>query len=160
MLRSTLLAVLMFGPAIGVVHSQEFSAISTIDRMIETPNEDGTVKVEFVKADRVTPGENLYYKLAYDNPTNDEITDVKLVMNVPPEVTYAENSASVEGRNIEVSFSTDGGKTFAPRGELLVSLEGQPRRAVSEDITSIRWTFLDPILPNTEGTVGFQAIVR
>jgi len=128
--------------------------------MVETKSEDGTVTVDLVKADRVLPGHNLYYQLAYDNPTTETVEDVNLVMNVPPEVTYEENSVDVSGKNVTVAFSTDGGQSFSPRGELKVSIGGQPRAAVSEDITNIRWTFVDPIAPNSEGTVGFKAVVR
>jgi len=160
MLRSTLIAAAMLGCVSGPAMAQEFTAVSTIDRMVETKNADGSVTVEFVNADRVLPGHNLYYRLAYDNPTSDTVEDVNLVMNVPPEVTYAENSVDTNGQNVTVAFSTDGGQSFSPRGELKVSVGGQPRAAVSEDITNIRWTFVDPIAPNSEGTVGFKAVVR
>jgi len=160
MLRSTLIAVYLLGSVTGAAMAQEFTAVSTIDRMVETQNEDGTVSVNYTSADRVTPGEKLYYKLAYDNPTAELVENVNLVMNVPSEVTYSENSVDVNGKNIIVAFSTDGGESFAPRGELQVRVGGQPRVAVSEDITNIRWTFVDPILPNTDGTIGFKAVVR
>ena len=160
MLRSTLIAVCLLGSVTGAAMAQEFTAVSTIDRMVETQNEDGTVSVTFLSADRVTPGENLYYRLSYDNPTAEMVENVNLVMNVPSEVTYSENSVNVNGQNIIVAFSTDGGQSFSPRGDLQVSANGQPRAAVSEDITNIRWTFVDPILPNTEGEIGFKAVVR
>lgn len=160
MLRSALLATFVLGSVYAPVFAQDFTAVSTIDRMITTENADGSVSVEFEKADRVTPGESLYYKLEYNNATTNNVQDASLVMDVPAEVTYAENSAEVEGRNVTVSFSTDGGQSFSPRGALQVTLGGQARPAVSEDITNIRWTFVDPILPNTTGIVGFMAVVR
>jgi len=160
MIRSTLIAAVMLGTAYSPVFAQDFTAVSSIDRMITTENEDGTVTVEFEKADRVAPGEDLYYHLKYNNASPDKIEDASLVMNVPPEVTYSENSADISGQNVIVSFSTDGGVTFAPRGELKVTVGGQLRSAVSEDITSIRWTFVDPIAPSTQGEVGFKAVVR
>ncbi len=160
MLRSALLATIMFGSAYTPAFAQEFTAVSTIERMVTTENADGSVSVEFLKAERVTPGENLYYQLIYNNASSENIEDASLVMNVPPEVTYSENSAEIAGKDVQVSFSTDGGQTYAPRGELKVTIGGQPRAAVSEDITNIRWTFNEPIAPETEGSVGFTAIVR
>ena len=160
MLRSTLIAGILFGSMAGTAIAQEFSAVLTIDRMIEKQNIDGTVSVEFEEAERGVPGESFYHRLSYDNPTGNVIQNVNLVMNVPPEVTYSENSTDTGGKNVIVAFSTDGGASFSPRGELAVTIGGQPRPAVSEDITNIRWTFIDPILPNTKGTVGFTAVVR
>ena len=160
MLRSVLLATIILGASYTPVFAQEFTAVSTIERMISTENADGTVTVEFIKADRVTPGENLYYQLAYNNASPENIEDASLVMNVPQEVIYSEHSADIEGKDVQVAFSTDGGQTYAPRGELKVTVGGQPRAAGSEDITNIRWTFNEPIAPGSEGLVGFTAVVR
>ena len=160
MLRSALLATIILGSAYTPVFAQNFTATSTIERMVSTQNEDGSITVDFIPADRVTPGEDLYYQLTYNNGTSENIQDASLVMNVPPEVTYSENSADLEGKRVQVAFSTDGGQTYAPRGELKVTIGGQPRAAVSEDITNIRWTFNEPIAPSAEGSVGFRAVVR
>lgn len=160
MLRSTLFAAFMLGALAAPVTAQEFTAVSTIDRMIETQNEDGTVDTTFVKAERVTPGENLYYRLSYNNASSDTVENASLVMNVPPEVTYSENTVTADSKNVVVAFSTDNGQSFSPRGDLRVSVGGQPRPAVAEDITNIRWTFIAPILPGTSGEVGFIAVVR
>jgi len=160
MLRTTLLAALMLGGAYMPAFAQEFTAVSTIERMVETTNADGTVSTEFIAVERVVPGETLYYKLAYDNASSDTAENVSLVMNVPPEVTYNENTTSSLDADATVFFSTDGGESFFPRGELSVTASGQERPAVSEDITNIRWTFNEPIAPGTEGVISFTATVR
>lgn len=171
MLRSTLLAASLLGFSVLPAFAQEFTAISTIEKVVASEAaEDGSIQVTFVKADRVAPGDDLFYEITFDNATSDAADDVKLVMDVPAEVTYRENSASVAGEDgisrsladagVSVMFSTDNGKSFSPRGSLTVSAAGQNREAVSEDITNIRFAFLEPISAGTNGSVSFSAVVR
>ena len=150
--------------------ADEFSAVSTIDKAVTVTDADGSVSIKYVKADRVVPGDKLFYTISYSNTSPDAAENVELVMKVPAEVTYSENSAkapdarispsALANEDVSVSFSTDGGKSFAPRGDLTVSVSGQNRNAVSEDITNVRFSFSEPIPIGVTGTVGFSAIVR
>jgi len=160
MIRSTLIAATLLAGASMPAFAQEFTAVQTIEKMTRIQQEDGTVSVEFSAADRVVPGEDLYYQLTYDNATSDDADNVSLVMAVPAEVVYSENSVVSEDANASIAFSTDGGGSYAPRGELTVSQDGEPRPAVSQDITHIRWTFNEPIAAGNQGAVGFSAVVR
>lgn len=160
MIRSLVLAAALLGTKALPSFAQEFTAVQTVEKMIATESEDGSVSVEFSSADRVLPGDNLYYQIAYNNGTSDLAEDVNLVMVVPSEVVYSENSVLNESENAIVAFSTDGGRSYAPRGELRVSQNGEERPAVSEDITHIRWTFPEGVASGIEGSVGFRAIVR
>ena len=160
MFRSTIIAALMLGSVALPAMAQEFTAVSTIDRIVTTQAEDGSVRLDYVEAQRVTPGENLLYKLTYDNASEDAADNVSLVMNVPAEVIYSENSAKAGATTAVIAFSTDDGVSFAPRGALTVSVGGEPRPASSEDITNIRLTFPEAITPGSVGTVSFEAVVR
>ena len=158
--------IVMAAPAV----AGEFSAVSTIDKAVSSTNEDGSVSIEYVNADRVIPGDTLHCRIAYANETDEAVDEVDLVMNVPSEVIFSENSARLVGEaetlipladlGISVSFSTDNGTSFAPRGDLTVTVAGQDRSAVSEDITNVRFTFAEPIPAGQSGSVMFTAIVR
>jgi len=159
MFRSILLAGALCSAAILPAFAQEFTATQIVERAVITGEDaDGSAIVEFQEADRVQPGDALLYKLNYTNGTADAIENAKLVMAVPSEVIYNENSAA--GDNASVAFSTDGGQSFAPRGELTVSSEGNRRAATSEDITHIRWSFTGQIVPGEVGEVTYSAVVR
>lgn len=158
MLRSILLAGALIGASLTPALAQDFTATQLVERMITDENDDGTVTVTFEEADRVQPGDALVYSLNFDNGSADTIENANLVMAVPEEVTYSENSA--EGDDTSVAFSTDGGQSYAPRGELTVSSNGAFRSASSEDITHIRWTFTGKIIPGATGEVGYSAVVR
>jgi len=159
MIRSILLAGAMFGATLAPAMAQEFTAVQIVERAVVTgENEDGSAIVEYEKAERVTPGDALLYSLNFENGSPDAIENANLVMAVPAEVTYNENSAF--GDNSSVDFSTDGGQSFAPRGALTVSADGNERAASSEDITHIRWSFSGTITPGSAGDVGYGAVVR
>lgn len=160
MIRSILILSLLLPGLAASAFAQEFTAVQTIEKMVRTQQEDGTVDVSFSSAERVLPGEDLFYQLAYDNGSEDEAENVSLVMAVPSEVVYSENSVTSGDMDTSIAFSTDGGVSYAPRGELTVSQDGNPRPAVSEDITHIRWNFNDPVAPGAAGSVGFSAVVR
>ena len=140
--------------------AQDFTAVQTIEKMVVTQTDAGDSDVEFVVADRVLPGDNLYYELSYKNDTPENADNVNLVMIVPPEVVYRENSATIADATTRVDFSADGGATFFPRGELVVTQNGAQRPAISEEITHIRWSFGAPVASGAEGSVGFNAVVR
>ena len=159
MIRSILLAGALLSAAMTPALAQEFTATQLVERAVTTGEDaDGNAIIAFEKADRVQPGDALLYKLNYTNGTTDTIENAKLVMAVPAEVTYNENSAA--GENTSVAFSTDGGQSFSPRGELTVSSDGTVRAASSEDITHIRWTFSGQIAAGQTGEVGYGAVVR
>ena len=150
--------------------AENFTATSTIDKAVIVTNVDGSTTTTFVKADRVLPGDKLFYKITYENSAKEAVDDVSLVMKVPAEVTFSENSARysigaekqtlIAESGVSVAFSTDGGVSFAPRGDLKVSVAGQDRSAVSEDITTVRFVFEEPIPSGAAGSVSFSAIVR
>jgi uncharacterized repeat protein (TIGR01451 family) len=159
MFRSIMLAGVLFSASAAPAIAQEFYATQIVERAVITGEDaDGTAIVEFQEAERVQPGDALLYKLSYTNGTPDAIENASLVMAVPAEVTYNENSAS--GDNTSVAFSTDGGQSFAPRGELTISSDGTRRPATSEDITHIRWSFSGQIVPGAVGEVTYGAVVR
>lgn len=159
MIRSILLAGTLIGASFTPAYAQEFTATQIVERAVVTGEaDDGSAIVDFEEAERVQPGDALIYSLNFNNGSVDTIENANLVMAVPTEVTYNENSAF--GDDASVAFSTDGGRSFAPRGELTVSSDGSLRAASSEDITHIRWSFSGIITPGTTGEVGYGAVVR
>lgn len=138
--------------------ADSLSATQTVERMVTTTEDDGTVKVSFVEATTVIPGETLVYWLNYDNEADVAAENVVLTVPVPADVTYVEKSASAAP--VAAMFSVDGGQTFSSRGELTVSAGGVERTALAEEITHIRWSFAEPIPAGESGQLGFQAVLN
>lgn len=157
MIRFALVSAVACAAAI-LPASASLTAEQTVEKVVETIAEDGTVTTELVAADVVAPGDMVVYGLSYSNNTDSLAEGVALTMPVPDEVDYVEGSATSE--NVKVSFSVDGGNTFTSRGELTVSLDGDTRTALAEDITHIQWRFDEGIPAGTAGKITFSAVLN
>jgi len=73
---------------------------------------------------------------------------LRIVLAVPPGMRYINGSAT--GPGAQLSYSVDGGRSFAPAGEL----------PVPEDCTHIRWDLPGRYAPGTRGLVSFRAVPR
>lgn len=158
MLRSALLSIAALALATAPAVANGLTATQTVLKQIEIPQEDGTVTTELVEASLIAPGDTVVYLLTYTNGGTEAAEAVALTMPVPTEMSFIERSANVDGTI--VTFSVDGGATFARRGELTVTIDGEARNALAEDITHVRWTFEDAIEPGSQGEVSFRAVLN
>lgn len=85
---------------------------------------------------------------------------LQITVAIPADIRYVADSAM--GPGARISYSVDGGRNFAPPGEL--SLPAEPddpqspaRRARADDYTHIRWYLPGRFLPGTAGLVSFRA---
>ncbi len=158
MLKYALLA-LSAAAAIGMpAFATGLSASQTVERVVKTEAADGTISVKLEPATEVIPGEELVYSINFTNDSKAAADNIVLTMPVPAEVSYIENSATNTGAS--VAFSVDGGQSFAPRGDLKVSVAGEERDALSEDITHIRWTFTEPVGAGQSGELVYRAVLK
>lgn len=133
-------------------------ATQTVERVIVETSADGKETVRFGPADRVAPGDEVFYNLDFMNESEEAATNVKFVMPVPAEVSYVENSAT--GAGADIAFSIDGGKSFSQRGALKVTVDGEERLAKADQITHIRWSYAEDIAPGSKGGVGYLAVLK
>lgn len=126
-----------------------------------TVTEAGKPVVKRVKADKSAPGETLIFTLSYTNTGDEKAVDVKLDNPLPSGTRYVADSAT--GANSQVSFSVDGGKTFAKADQLAVDKtvggKKEKARAQVSDYTTIRWV-ISEIQPGQSGQVSFRAQVQ
>lgn len=148
------LALALGGPAA----ASGLTANQTVQKVVVTTDEAGNEVVEYVEADLVAPGDTVVYTLTYANDGEEPAEDVVLTMPVPAEMSFVEGSAKTE--MAMVGFSIDGGATFVPRGELAVTLDGEAREALSDEITHVRWSFTEAIPVGEDGIVSYHAILN
>ncbi len=135
------------------------TAEQTVEREVTVQNADGSQSVKREKADLVTPGDKVVYSLNYYNEKSEAAENIVLVMPIPTEVKYIDGSA--DAQSVITVYSVDGGKNFADRAVLQVSLEdGQSRTARAEDITHIRWTVSNAIAPGARGSLSFKGQLK
>ena len=135
-------------------------AITQAKEIVET--KAGQRESRFVATKEVSSGDVVEYTLAYRNAGDQPARDALIDDPIPKGTSYL--AASAAGDNAEVTFSTDGGKTFAPAVKLsyeirLPSGQTEMRIATPSDYTHIRWT-VRSIAPGTSGKVSFRVRVN
>jgi hypothetical protein len=135
-------------PSTVTLKSETFVARATTDAQ-------GKAKNDLFPATRVLPGEPLVFVLSYENGGTKPASGFVINNPIPPEVSYT---------GVEQSWATvsvDGGKSFAPLATLKVKgADGKLRGAIPADVTNVRWTFAQPIMPKAKGRVMFYGMVK
>ena len=120
---------------------------------------DGVAAVQLVPADRIAPGDLLVYTLLVRNEGAEPVAHASFTSPIPEHLIYVANSAL--GPGAEVSFSVDGGRSFASPAELTVpGADGKPRPAGPADYTTIRWILHNRLQPGSVARARFRAIVK
>jgi uncharacterized repeat protein (TIGR01451 family) len=110
-----------------------------------------------VAADKVNPGDVIFYTINYVNSGDKEATNSFLDDPIPKGSVYIPGSAF--GDNAEITFSIDGGKTFKKPSlltyEVKVNGKMEKKTASPEQYTHVRWT-VNVVPAHGKGQVGFQ----
>ena len=121
-------------------------------------NDTGEEEKRLVPAEKVLPGETVYYTITFTN-TSDEVADNVVVTNpIAEELMYLDGSAF--GPGMDIVFSVDGGETFAAANELNVTENGETRAAEAKDFTHVRWVMQNDLAAGAQGTARFAAILE
>jgi uncharacterized repeat protein (TIGR01451 family) len=157
-LCSVLLA-LWLAPIAGAQEVVDHLAIKAIAEVESRSTEAGRDVVKLIPADRVVPGDRVIYTLEVRNTAAAELEAPIVIHPVPDHVRYIANSAV--GPGAEVSYSVDGGHSFARAEDLKVlGVDGRLRPAVAADYTHIRWQLKNPLRANSVAFVRFRALVK
>jgi uncharacterized repeat protein (TIGR01451 family) len=120
---------------------------------------DGRTVMKFLPAGELKQGDELFFTLHIRNATPVVAPDVALVWPIPANTVYVARSATAPAA--DVSFSVDGGRTFARPKELKArDSAGQPRAATEFDYTHIRWRLRYPLAPGAVALARFRAIFQ
>jgi uncharacterized repeat protein (TIGR01451 family) len=112
-----------------------------------------------VPADRVSPGDRLFYTLEVRNTDAAPVAAPTVTYPIPEHTEYVADSAI--GPGAEVSFSVDEGRRFDSPEKLKVRTpEGSLRPAVAADYTHIRWQLKKTLNGHAVAFVRFRALVK
>lgn len=120
-------------------------------------NEEGEKETKLVKPSSVIPGDIVVYTTIVENKGGEAADNVAIQNPIPKEITYIENTA--QGNNSTITFSVDGGKSFALPEELTVNENGKMRVATHKDYTHILWT-LKKLNPEEKTQVSFHGRLK
>jgi uncharacterized repeat protein (TIGR01451 family) len=156
------LVVLLGAPSARAVAQAGSPAVAieiTAEVEVKVKTADGREEVKRAPAAKVTPGTTVIYTLNAKNTGKDPAADVVMTDPIPDQMEYVDGSESAE--HARVTFSVDGGKSFAAKEALKVKGEdGQMRAALPSDFTHIRWQLEKPLAPGEARAVSFRAKVE
>jgi len=162
MKKSVSIAIALTLLAWGVRAGAETNGVeikATAEVEIKVKGDDGAEKTQRQPAKKVPPGVAVIYTLHAENKGSKPASDVVVTDPIPEHMDYVEGSASTDGAR--VTFSTDGGKTFAPKEKLTVKTkDGMTRAALASELTHVRWQFEKPLAPGESRSVEFRARVE
>lgn len=136
--------------------------VNTVAKEVEVVEQGRKVK-KLVPPTQVVPGDEVVYTLTYTNKGVQPAERVAIDNPVPTHTRYVDGSASGEGS--AVTFSVDGGKSFAAPSALTVREKNNAgaevvRPATAKDYTHIRWQLREPVAPGRSGYVRFKVAVQ
>ena len=121
--------------------------------------EQGRETAKLVPADRVVPGDRVFYSLEVRNTEGAVVSAPVVTYPIPQHMQYVADSAV--GPGTRVSFSVDGGRSFDAAENLKIKTgQGALRAAVAADYTHIRWQFKKTLKGNAVAFVRFRALVK
>ena len=126
--------------------------------VVETQQDNGTSKVEWVKPDNIIPGDKVGYRISFKNTGDQPAADIVLNNPVPENTVYVGDSA--RGANSDIAFSVDGGQQFAKPEQLFVEVNGKKVPATAKDYTHVRWTLTSALPAGKEGSVQYVVRVK
>lgn len=154
------LGVLLAFPAAALAKPQVSIAMTAEKEIVV--KEDGKEVIRRIPAGEITPGEIIIYTLRYANAGDEPATSVAVNNPVPEGTAYVEGSATAGDSRL--TFSIDGGKTFAAAAQLTYQVPQanggvETRLAPAEMYTHIRWNI--PEIPaGSQGVLGFRVRVK
>ena len=144
-----------------LARAQSVEVVQRAEREVEILEKGVKVK-RSAPVEKVVPGDDVLYTLTYTNKTGKPAADVAITNPVPKHTRYKDGTAAGDGTVI--SFSVDGGKTFAAPEQLTVTIRDKSgkditRPAVAQDYTHIRWVIKQTLAPGQSGSVRFRAVI-
>lgn len=137
-----------------------------LEHKVEVENivkdKNGKESIKLTSADKVVPGNVLVYSITATNTGKEAASNVVITDAISEHNTYIADSAqsSAMGKNTLITFSTDGGKIFAPPAELTVTKNGATVSAMPEDYTHVRWQLNFELAAGKSTRVMFKARLK
>ena len=132
---------------------------SIAETEIEVVASDGRKLIKRTALDRVIPGTEVIFTNRFENLTGKPAQALVIDNPIPKETGYKAGSAF--GKDTQIVFSADGGKTYDLAAKLRVKdADGRQRVALPDEYTHIRWTHPGQLSAGKSGEVGFRAVVR
>lgn len=156
---ATLLVLL--GSFLSVANAADAAIKVTSIAQIETEvtGKDGKKTHQLTPVTKAVPGTEVIYTTTFENTLDKPAGNININNPIPNDSEYVGGSAF--GKDCEILFSVDGGKTFGHAENLKIrSADGKERTALPKEYTHIRWNYKKQLAPGKVGEVGFRATIK
>lgn len=161
-LSAVLLSLLSAGGTAAIaapVANAPIKLTSNVQVEVEVVGENGKKRIERQPANRVIPGSVVLYTNTFENVSKKSVEGIATTNPIPANTEYQAGSAY--GEDTEITFSVDGGKTYAAPEKLKVkTTDGYERLAKATDFTHIRWAYKNSLAAGAIGEVGFRVVIK
>lgn len=158
LIRPLLLSLALAAP--WLAHAQgtiELQNVAEVETLVKTA--DGKTEKKRSVAVKTVPGMEVIYTTTFKNVGAKPAGNINLKNFIPPNTTLVAGSPWGEGTDI--TYSADGGKTWAPVDKIKVKdASGKDRPAGLTELTHIRWSLRGDLPAGQRGEVGFRVIVN
>jgi len=162
-MRTPLIPALWLGLALAtgsLAHAQgtlEMKNTAELETLVKTA--DGKVEKRRGPAEKALPGATVAYTTTFKNIGSRSAGGIVIKNPVPANTTLV--PAGAWGENTEISYSADGGKTWAAVDKVRVTgADGKERPAGISEFTHIRWALRGELPAGKQGEVGFRVVIN
>ena len=126
---------------------------------VEEAGKDGKKSFKRTPVTMAVPGTEVIYTTTFENTINKAAENISINNPIPNNSEYKAGSAF--GKDCEILFSVDNGKTFGHAEELKVrGTDSKERAALPREYTHIRWNYKTRLAPGKSAEVGFRAAIK
>jgi uncharacterized repeat protein (TIGR01451 family) len=156
----TILALIVpIVPAFAAVSKSPIVVTGMVETEVEVKNAHGAIEKQRVPVSKAVPGTEVIYTTTFTNQGNEPVADIGITNPIPENTVYL--AASAAGEHSAITYSIDGGKTFATADKLIVKTpEGRERLALASEYTHIRWAYRGELPAGKTGSASFRVVIK
>jgi uncharacterized repeat protein (TIGR01451 family) len=146
-------------PAFAQTGAGDIEFRNVAEQEVEVKAADGKVEKKRVAVAKAVPGAEIIYTSTFRNVGKRPAGNIQVVNPVPANTTLVGGSAF--GDNTEITFSANGGKTWATADKVkVIGADGKERPAGISELTHVRWVYRGELAPGKHADVGFRVVVN
>jgi uncharacterized repeat protein (TIGR01451 family) len=135
----------------------EFKNIAEVEAEVKAA--DGKVEKKRTPVQKAIPGTVVFYTSTFKNISAKPAGNISINNPIPANTTLV--AASAYGERMDITYSADGGKTWAAADKLKVKgADGKERAAGISEITHIKWSLRGELAAGKQGEAGFRVVVN
>lgn len=126
---------------------------------VEVVAKGGKKTLKRTPVEKAVPGTEVIYTTTFENIIDKAVGNIVINNPIPNDTEYKAGSAF--GKDCQILFSIDGGKSFAVAEKLKIKdADGKERAALAKEYTDIRWTYKKQLAAGKSGEVGFRSVIK